>query len=180
MSDTVTIRPSTLDDLAGITQIYALEVSRGTASFELEPPSLDEMAVRRESLLAAGYPHLVAEVGGRLAGYAYAGPYRSRPAYRFSVENSVYISDWARRQGVALALLEALIQACEVTGRRQMIAVIGDSAHLASIRLHEKAGFRMVGTIENVGFKLGRWLDSVLMQRPLGRGAAEPPGEESP
>lgn len=171
MPEHLIIRDSLAEDMPSIHEIYALEVTQGTASFELEPPGLEEMQRRRETLLAGAYPYLVAELAGRLAGYAYAGPYRPRPAYRNSVENSVYIARWAHRQGVGFALLEALIDACETRGFRQMIAIIGDSAHAASIRLHEKAGFRMVGYFENVGFKFGRWLDTVLMQRTLGDGA---------
>lgn len=175
MPDNLIIRDCSIDDLPDIHEIYLLEVTEGTASFELEPPSLEIMRQRRQTLLDSGYPYLVAESGGRLAGYAYAGPYRPRPAYRNSVENSVYIARWAHRQGIGIILLQALIDACENRGYRQMVAIIGDSAHIASIRLHEKAGFRMVGNLENIGYKFGRWLDSVLMQRPLGKAANTPP-----
>ena len=122
------------------------------------------------------YPYLVAEIDGTLAGYAYAGPYRARPAYHWSVEDSIYIAPRLQRRGIGRALLERLINETEAGGYRQMIAVIGDSANFSSIELHRAAGFRLVGTFDNVGFKFGRWLDSVLMQRPLGPGATTTPG----
>jgi L-amino acid N-acyltransferase YncA len=125
--------------------------------------------------MAGGYPYLVAEVGGILAGYAYAGVYRARPAYRWTIEDSVYVDTGMQRRGLGRILLDRLIAESEERGFRQMIAVIGDSAHAGSIELHRAAGFRMVGTFEHVGFKFGRWLDTVLMQRPLGPGAASPP-----
>ena len=161
------IRDSRADDVPAISEIYAAEVLEGTASFELTPPDAAEMAARRDAVVAGGLPHLVAEIDGRVAGYAYAGPYRPRPAYRHTVENSVYTARWARQRGVAQALLEALIAACTAAGKRQMIAVIGDTANVASIRLHAAHGFVQVGTLKDVGFKHGRWLDVVLMQRPL-------------
>lgn len=172
------LRPSDDSDSATIQRIYAVEVRSGTASFEPEVPDLAEIRARRRALVTAGYPHIVAEIGGRVAGYAYAGPYRSRPGYRYTVENSVYVAGWARRRGVAAKLLGQLIEDCESAGFRQMIAVIGDSAHSASIELHRQAGFQLVGTLQNVGFKFGGWLDSVLMQRRLGAGASSPPGSD--
>jgi phosphinothricin acetyltransferase len=172
---TVPIRAATVADLAAITTIYDHAVRHGTASFELEPPDIAEMAHRRLTLLDAGYPYLVAEIDGLIAGYAYAGPYRARPAYRWSVEDSVYVAPHMHRRGVGAALLGRLIDEAEAGGFRQMIAVIGDSAQTASIALHRAAGFRMIGTIENVGFKLGRWLDTVLMQRGLGQGSVTAP-----
>jgi L-amino acid N-acyltransferase YncA len=169
------IRPAVLSDIPAITRIYAAAVEHGTASFELEPPDEAEMARRMERLREGGYPYIVAERDGGLAGYAYAGVYRPRPAYRWSVEDSVYIAPQHQRAGIGRQLLNHLIQAAERGGFRQMIAVIGDSPNqAASIGLHRQAGFRLVGILENVGFKHGRWLDSVLMQRPLGRGAAAP------
>jgi phosphinothricin acetyltransferase len=162
-------------DIAAITGIYAAAVRCGTASFEIDPPDEKEIRRRYEALRAGGYPFLVAELGGAIMGYAYAGPYRARPAYRWSVESSVYIAPQFQRRGLGRALLERLIIDAEANGFRQMIAVIGDSANAASIELHRAAGFRMVGTFDNVGFKFGRWLDTVLMQRPLGPGAASPP-----
>jgi phosphinothricin acetyltransferase len=143
-------------------------VRYGTASFEIEPPDEAEMARRYEALRADGYPYLTAEQDGTLAGYAYAGPYRPRPAYRWTIESSVYVAPHAQRRGVGRALLQQLILESESCGFRQMIAVIGDSANDASIQLHRAAGFRMIGTLDNVGYKFDRWLDSVLMQRPLG------------
>lgn len=133
------------------------------------------MSRRMQALFDSGYPYIVAEVDGVIAGYAYAASYRPRPAYRFSVEDSIYVDPGAQRKGVGRALLERLIVECERRGYRQMIAVIGDSAQTPSIALHRAAGFRMVGTVENVGFKFGRWLDSVNMQRALGQGATTKP-----
>ena len=171
----VSIRPATLADIPAITRIYAQSVSTGTASFELEPPDEAEMARRMQALFDGGYPYIVAEIGGAIAGYAYAGSYRPRPAYRFSVEDSIYVDPNAQRRGVGRVLLEHLIEECERRGFRQMIAVIGDSAQTPSIELHRALGFRMVGTVENVGYKFGRWLDSVNMQRALGPGATTKP-----
>ncbi len=169
------IRPATSADIPAITRIYADAVIHGTASFEIEPPDESEMQRRQRALLDGGYPYLVAEIAGAVAGYAYAGAYRTRPAYHWSVEDSVYIGPDAKRRGVGRALLTSLIAEAERRGFRQMIAVIGDSRQAPSIELHRRAGFRLIGTIENVGFKHGRWLDSVLMQRALGPGATTPP-----
>lgn len=169
------LRPATRSDIPSITRIYAHAVRQGTASFEIEPPDAAEMARRMDALLQGGYPYLVADEHGAVLGYAYAGPYRARPAYRFSVENSVYVDPDAQRRGVGRALLEKLIEEAAARNFRQMIAVIGDSAQTPSIELHRALGFRMVGTLESVGFKSGRWLDTVLMQRTLGPGADAPP-----
>jgi L-amino acid N-acyltransferase YncA len=174
MSPSPPVRRCTREDLPGVREIYALEVREGTASFELEPPSLAEMAARFAAIDAAGLPYLVAELDGRIAGYAYASPYRPRPAYRYTVEDSVYVARFAHRQGVGRALLGAVIERATARGMRQMVAIVGDSAHLASIELHRRAGFRLVGTLENVGWKFGRWLDTVIMQRALGAGAGAP------
>jgi len=171
----IPIRPAEPSDLAAITRIYEHAVRHGTASFEIEPPSEREMARRYEALRVGAYPYLVAELDREIVGYAYVGPYRARPAYRWSVEDSIYIAPAMQRRGIGRALLERLIAEAEAGGFRQMIAVIGDSANVGSIELHRAAGFRMVGTFDNVGFKFGRWLDSVLMQRPLGIGATAIP-----
>ena len=169
------VRASTEADVARCAEIYAHHVLHGTASFEVDPPDLAEMTKRRAAVLELGLPHLVAERAGRVAGYAYAGNWRPRPAYRFSVEDSIYIDKDAVGQGVGKALLPALIEQCTAAGKRQMVAVIGDSAQHPSIRLHAACGFEMVGTLRNIGFKFGRWLDSVLMQRALGVGDSQPP-----
>ena len=172
---TQSIRPATPADITAVTRIYEHAVRHGTASFELEPPDEAEMGARMRALLDGGFPYLAAENGGELLGYAYAGYYRTRPAYRFTVEDSIYVAPQAQRRGVGRALLEALIVESEGRGFRQMLAVIGDSANASSIELHRAASFRMVGTFENVGFKFGRWLDSVMMQRALGQGAGTKP-----
>jgi len=172
---TQSIRPATPADIPAITRIYEHAVRHGTASFELEPPDEAEMGARMRALLDGGFPYLAAENGGEMLGYAYAGYYRTRPAYRFTVEDSIYVAPRAQRRGIGRALLDALIVESEGRGFRQMLAVIGDSANASSIELHRAAGFRMVGAFENVGFKFGRWLDSVMMQRALGEGASTKP-----
>ena len=169
------IRPATLADIPAIAAIYAHAVKFGTASFETDPPGEQEMADRFRSLAGGGFPYLVAERDGAVCGYAYAGPYRARIAYRYTVENSVYVAPDCHRQGIGRALMEGLLSQAGALGFRQMIAVIGDSEQIASIALHRAAGFQMVGTFAAVGFKFGRWLDTVLMQRPLGAGAATLP-----
>lgn len=143
---------------------------RGLASFEETAPNEDELRMRRAAVLAHGLPYIVAELGGRVVGYAYATQYRARSAYRHSLEDSVYVSEGCVGAGVGTTLLAALIARCEQGPWRQMVAVIGDSGNAASIGLHRKLGFRHVGTLAGVGFKFGRWVDSVLMQRPLGEG----------
>ena len=162
-------------DIPAVTQIYEQAVRHGTASFELERPDEAEMMRRYRALMDGGFAYLVAELDGAVVGYAYAGPYRTRPAYRWTVEDSVYVDARAYRRGVGRALLDRLIAESTARGFRQMIAVIGDSAQTASIELHRAAGFRHVGNIENVGFKFGRWFDSVIMQRALGPGATTTP-----
>ncbi len=176
MSD-VTIRPVATADLPAITAIYDHAVRTGTATFELDPPDLAEMTRRYRVLVDGNSPYLVATSGGNVAGYAYAGSYRPRPAYRFTVEDSIYLASECHRRGIGTKLLGELIAQSEARGYRQMIAVIGDSANAGSIALHRRAGFEMVGTHPNVGFKFGRWLDSVLMQRSLGDGASNLPPE---
>jgi phosphinothricin acetyltransferase len=170
-----TIRDSRDTDIPALTAIYGHAVRHGNASFELQPPNEAEMARRRRSLLTGGYPYLVAEHGGVVAGYTYASAYRPRPAYRFSVENSVYVAPHLHRLGLGHALLAALIDRCEAAGFRLMVAVIGDSANNPSIRLHQAHGFTHAGLLPAIGWKHGQWLDSVLMTRPLGLGATEPP-----
>lgn len=164
-------------DIAAIAAIYGRAVLNGCSSFELEPPGEAEMAARWTALAAAGLPYLVAEANGEIAGYAYAGAYRPRPAYGATVENSVYVNEDIRGRGIGRALMSRLIAQAEARGYRQMVAVIGDSANHASMRLHESLGFRHVGTLRSVGWKHGRWLDTVLMQRALGPGDEVPPAE---
>lgn len=171
------IRPTTEADLPAITAIYQQAVREGTATFELEPPDLAEMTRRYRALVDGGYPYFVAMLDGSVAGYAYAGAYRPRPAYRFTVENSIYLDPAFHRRGVGSLLLERLITECEARGFRQMIAVIGDSANAGSIGVHIRSGFKMIGTHPNVGLKFGRWLDTVMMQRDLGEGASTVPGK---
>ena len=169
------LRAATAADIPAITAIYAHAVLHGTASFELEPPDEAEMLRRMMALLQGGFPYLVAEHAGGVAGYAYAGLYRTRPAYRFTLEDSVYIDPALQRRGVGRALLYRLVLESEARGFRQMIAIIGDSAQTSSIELHRNAGFALVGTMAHVGFKFGRWLDTVVMQRALGKGATSAP-----
>jgi L-amino acid N-acyltransferase YncA len=171
----ITIRAATKGDIPVITRIYQHAVLNGTASFEIEPPDEAEMARRHRGLLDDGYPYLVAQAEDAVVGYAYAAPYRPRPAYHWSVEDSVYIAPNAHRRGVGRALLAQLIEESEQRGFRQMIAVIGDSKQIPSIELHRNLGFKEIGALVSVGFKFGRWLDSVLMQRPLGEGATSVP-----
>ena len=156
------------DDVSSITAIYAHHVLTGLASFEEEPADLEEMRRRRAEVLSRGLPYLAARLDGRVVGYAYASPYRARSAYRFSIENSVYVAQGLAGRGIGTALLGALIARCETGPWRQMIAIIGDSANAASIALHRSHGFRMVGTLAGVGYKQGRFVDTVLMQRALG------------
>jgi phosphinothricin acetyltransferase len=165
------IRPTLAADLPDITGIYDHAVRFGTATFELTPPDLAEMRRRFDALMDGGFPYLVALLDGRVIGYAYAGAYRPRPAYRFTVENSVYLQPAIHRRGIGLQLLQRLILESEARGYRQMIAVIGDSANAGSIGVHRRCGFQMIGTHPNVGFKFGRWLDTVMMQLPLGDAA---------
>jgi L-amino acid N-acyltransferase YncA len=171
----LTIRACEEADVAAIAAIYHHHVLHGAASFEIEPPDAAEMARRRRAVIDGGYPYLVAEQDGRVLGYAYASAYRPRPAYRNTIENSVYVEPGRERQGIGRLLLAALLDACERRGFRQVVAVIGDSGHDASIGLHRALGFRMVGTLRSAGFKFGRWIDIVMMQRALGPGDETPP-----
>ena len=172
----VTLRDGSPGDAAAIAAIYAEHVLHGTASFELTPPGVDEIRRRMTVLTGEGYPWILACDDAGIAGYAYAGPYRPRPAYRYTVEDSVYLAPRAQRRGIGSTLLQALIDRCAARGHRQMIAVIGDSANAASIALHARAGFTAAGRLAQVGWKFGRWLDVVLMQRALGDGHHSAPG----
>ena len=173
---TPAIRPANLDDIPAIARIYGHAVRHGTASFELEAPDEAEMARRMKAIRDGGFPYLAAEVDGRLAGYAYASLYRVRPAYRFTLEDSVYVAPDMHGHGVGRKLLDRLIAECTALGFRQIIAVIGDSTRQQpSIRLHAACGFAMIGTFPNVGYKFGEWLDSVYMQRALGDDPTAPP-----
>src|ERR1700710_621776 len=169
------ISPNTEADLPFVTEIYEHAVRYGTATFELIPPDLAEMTRRFGVLMEGGYPYFVAALEARGIGYAYAGAYRPRPAYRFTVENSVYLEPAIHRRGIGGQLLERLITECEARGYRQMIAVIGDSDNAGSIGVHTRCGFQMIGTHPNVGFKFGRWLDTVMMRRALGDGESTLP-----
>jgi phosphinothricin acetyltransferase len=164
----VRVRDATEPDMAVVQAIYAHYVLHGLATFEEIPPTVEEMLSRRAAVLAKGYPYLVAEAEGRVAGYAYVTAYRPRPAYRHTVENSVYVAENMHRRGIGKALLVELIARSEAAGFRQMVAVIGNSGNEGSIGLHTSFGFRPVGVLQSVGFKFGRWVDTVLMQKALG------------
>jgi phosphinothricin acetyltransferase len=171
----LTIRPSTADDLTAITAIYARNVAHGTGTFELDAPDAAETARRRDDVLAKGLPWLVAELDGCVVGYAYANHFRPRPAYRFCVEDSIYLDPSAQGRGVGRLLLAELMARCQASGARQMLAVIGDSANAGSIGVHRALGFAPVGLLRDSGWKFERWLDVVLMQRALGLGASTAP-----
>lgn len=175
------IRNATPADVDAITLIYSDAVVNGTATYELSPPSKAEMASRFEALIGEEYPYLIAESeGGNILGYAYAGPFRARPAYRFIVEDSIYVAPAAKGRGVGKALLAALIEACRTKGFRQLVAVIGDgSPASASVILHEKLGFAHSGQLTGSGFKHNRWLDTTFMQMELNGGNTLPPDAES-
>ncbi len=169
------IRPSRDDDVAAITAIYAHHVLHGTGSFETEPPSGQDMALRRADVLAKGLPYLVAEEGGRVLGFAYCNWFKPRPAYRYSAEDSVYVAHEAGGMGLGRLLLDALAGAAQAVGVRKLLAVIGDSANAASIAVHRAAGFTEVGVMRSVGWKFGAWRDIVLMEKPLGAGDTTAP-----
>jgi L-amino acid N-acyltransferase YncA len=173
----VVVRDARDADLVAVQAIYAHHVLHGLATFEEVPPTVEELAARRASVIDLGLPYLVAEQAGAVVGYCYATSYRPRPAYRYTVEDSVYIADGLAGRGIGVALLAELIARCEVGPWRQMIAIIGDSDNAGSIALHRRLGFAHVGTLRSVGFKFGRWVDSVVMQRALGSGDAARPGE---
>ena len=176
MSDhTVNVRESVDADIPRITEIYGRSVREETASFELTEPDEAEMARRRLALIDAGYPYLVAEINGRIGGYAYAGAFRPRPAYKLTVENTVYVDPDIQRGGIGRALMERIIEECERRGFRQMIAIVGGSQHIASIEFHKSLGFSDAGTVKSVGYKHGKWLDTVYLQLALGPGDTTPP-----
>lgn len=179
MSASLLIRPSTPDDVAAIVAIYAHHVLHGTGTFETEAPDAAEMARRREDVLSRGWPWLVAECDGRVLGYAYANWLRPRRAFRFCVEDSIYLAPDALGRGTGRALLAELMTCCEAAGARQMVAVIGDADNAASIALHRACGFEHAGQLSAAGWKFGRWLDVVMMQKALGEGAAHAPTERS-
>jgi L-amino acid N-acyltransferase YncA len=176
---TVLIRPSAAADVPALAAVYAWNVEHGTGTFELDPPDAAEMSRRREDVLAKGLPWLVAERAGTVLGYAYANHFRPRKAYRFCVEDSVYLAEEAQGQGIGTLLLAELMARCEALGARQMLAVIGDSANLGSIGVHRKLGFSDVGVLRSVGWKFDRWLDVVMMQKALGAGATTAPVDAS-
>ena len=167
---TILIRNVSLDDAPTINGIYRDHVVYGTASWELTPPDDDEMRRRMQAILDQGYPYVVATIDDRVVGYSYASSYRPRPGYRFTVENSIYVDPAYHRRGIARQLMTTVIDACAARGYRQMIAVIGDSENHASIELHRSLGFVQVGLLPTIGFKHGRWLDGVIMQRAPGEG----------
>jgi L-amino acid N-acyltransferase YncA len=171
----VLIRDAEEADMEAVQAIYARHVLHGLATFEETPPSVEELLSRRASVLMSGLPYLVAELEGKIAGYAYATAYRPRPAYRFTIEDSVYVAEGLGGRGIGSALLGALIARCEKGPWRQMLAVVGNSGNEGSIALHKRMGFREVGILRSVGFKLGQWVDTVLMQRPLGEGDESAP-----
>ena len=171
----VSVRDATDADMPVVQAIYAHHVLHGRATFEEIAPPVGEMITRRATVVGLGLPYLVAERAGAVVGYSYATTYRPRPAYRFSIEDSVYVAEGERGRGIGVALLAALIERCEAGPWRQMLAIIGDSGNTGSIALHRRLGFEHVGTLKAVGFKLGLWTDTVLMQRGLGHGETTPP-----
>jgi phosphinothricin acetyltransferase len=170
------IRPATAGDAAALAAIYGHHVIHGSGTFEAAAPDAGEMAARLAAVVGRDLPYLAAEIDGAVAGFAYAAPFRTRAAYRFTVEDSVYIAPGRQGQGIGKALLGEVIAACEGLGLRQMVALIGDSANAGSIGLHRACGFAHAGVLEAVGYKAGRWVDVVIMQRPLGGGGDTAPG----
>jgi len=169
------VRDATPADMHAVQAIYSHHVLHGRATFEEMPPTVDELLSRRSAVLAAGLPYLVAEIDGAVAGYCYATPYRPRPAYRHTIEDSVYVAHDRAGRGIGGALLRALIERCERGPWRQMLAIVGNSGNAGSLALHTAVGFQRIGVLRSVGFKLGRWTDTVLMQRALGIGDDQPP-----
>ncbi|WP_122666568.1 GNAT family N-acetyltransferase [Pseudomonas viridiflava] len=178
MNHDLILRTAREDDMPAVQAIYAHHVLTGIASFELQPPTVEEMLRRRAEVLSRELPYLVAELAGEVVGYGYATLYRPRPGYRFTAEDSVYMAEGMAGKGIGHALLSAVIDHCVQGGWRQMVAVIGNSENHASLRLHEKLGFRRVGVFESVGFKHGRWVDTVLMQRALAEGSSTLPNDQ--
>ena len=176
----VQVRDATHDDIEMIQTIYAHYVLRTTASFEEVPPTITQMRARFDAVRAQNLPYLVAEIDGEVLGYCYAHPFRPRSAYRYTIENSVYVAPFVVRQGIGVALMAKLIARCTRLDYRQMIAVIGDSANRSSIALHRRMGFRQEGVLRGVGLKFGRWMDVVIMHRPLGDANAQPPHGDNP
>jgi phosphinothricin acetyltransferase len=172
---TLLIRPSTPADLPAITAIYGWNVLNGNGTFELDPPDEPEMARRRDDVLSKGLPWLVAERGGTVLGYAYANHFRPRKAYRFCLEDSIYLAADAKGQGLGRLLLAELMTRCEAAGARQMLAVIGDSANLGSIGVHRTLGFEHIGVMKAAGWKFDQWRDVVVMQKALGDGSTSAP-----
>ena len=170
-----TIRPSRDEDIPAITAIYRHHVLHGTGTFEIDPPTAADMGTRRADVLSKGLPYLVAEEDGQVVGFAYCNWFKPRPAYRFSAEDSIYVAPEAHRKGLGRALLAALCQQAEASGVRKMLAVIGDSANAGSIGVHTALGFTHTGTVRSCGWKFDRWLDVVMMEKPLGAGDSTPP-----
>ena len=169
------LRPAAAQDIPAIQSIYAYHVLNGLASFEEEPPSLEEMRRRFEDVTRQGLPYLAAEENGEVLGYGYCTLYRTRSAYRYCLEDSIYLKNGLQGKGIGKALLAELIARCEALNYRQIIAVIGDSANAASIAVHASLGFVRAGNLRSTGYKFDRWVDTVLMQRPLGDGDGSKP-----
>jgi L-amino acid N-acyltransferase YncA len=167
------VRAASEADIAAVRDIYAHYVLHSLATFEETPPTLEEMLARRRASVELGLPYLIAEAGGEIVGFAYAAAYRARPAYRFTIEDSVYVADGLSGRGIGAALLGELIASCERGPWRQMLAVVGDSANAGSIALHRRFGFELMGTLQSVGFKSGRWVDTPILQRALGEAVGE-------
>lgn len=174
------VRDATGADMAAVRTIYAYYVTHSTFSFEEAPPAIDDMRSRLRNIQGLGLPYLVAEIDGEILGYCYAAPFRPRSAYRYTIEDSIYVAPFVVKHGIGGGLLSALIERCTALDYRQMIAVIGDSANLPSIALHRKMGFRQEGVLRGVGLKFGRWVDVVIMHRPLGDASTAPPAADRP
>ena len=180
LSSSIRIREAAIEDMAAILAIYTYWVTRTCASFEETPPSVEEMIARRAAVLGRGLPYLVADSDGEVLGYSYAGPFRPRSAYRYTLEDSIYVAPFVQRRGVGGRLLGTLIERCSALGYHRMIGVIGDSANTASIGLHHNHGFRQEGILRGVGLKFGKWVDVVIMQRALQSDDTLPPSAASP